>query len=602
MNALYFGVFMYGMSGLALVARYTIKQVSPLIWIGIWAGCFAVAACLTIWVTGAPDAIVIPLLGSVLMGCLTVIAMPCYTVFGLGLLMFNFSFSVGVLLCVNEIFRSVELSVLQELGLFLFLSAWVLLAIFFNSWKVVFEFPDVAIAFPKRIEALRAVRAPFPGTLPKVSVHVPCYQEPPALVIATIDALSNLQYDNYEVIVVDNNTTDASLWRPVEEHCKELGSKFSFFHVDPLAGAKAGAMNFALDKTSADVEIVAAIDADYCVDSDFLSALVPLFSDSQVAFVQASHEYREWRENAFLSSVYYYYMRFQKTIQPATNEFNSANLVGTMCLIRKAMLVEVGGWAEWCLTEDDELSVRLMGKGYVGHVLADTWGHGLIPETFEGVKKQLFRWMAGPVQEFWRHWRFYLGLSSGFHLTRAQRILRIMRLLEHVKLAFSFIPSLLFIGVAVYLILHELTVYPPTVFLLLIGAGVLMKYIKKWVEVRRFGGEGIKSHALHTLLNNALRVNAIRALVVPTFNVALPWIRTNKFAMKGSFFRAFTCVPAETLIAIFYFSWFAVLFSFADFQSFDFVALVTIFMFFEGVTYASSLGMAIFSEVKLTAT
>jgi hypothetical protein len=76
---------------------------------------------------------------------------------------------------------------------------------------------------------------------PKVSVHVPTYAEPPDVVIGTLDALARLDYDNVEVLVIDNNTKDETLWRPVQEHCRRLGDRFRFFHVEPLAGAKAGA-------------------------------------------------------------------------------------------------------------------------------------------------------------------------------------------------------------------------------------------------------------------------------------------------------------------------------------------------------------------------
>src|SRR5690606_28725469 len=46
---------------------------------------------------------------------------------------------------------------------------------------------------------------------PFVSVHLACCNEPPAMVIATLDSLAKLDYRNFEVIVVDNNTRDEAL-------------------------------------------------------------------------------------------------------------------------------------------------------------------------------------------------------------------------------------------------------------------------------------------------------------------------------------------------------------------------------------------------------
>ena len=113
---------------------------------------------------------------------------------------------------------------------------------------------------------LQGPRAACPTEpLPKVSIHVPCYNEPPAMVIETLDALAALDYPDFEVLVIDNNTRDEAVWRPVEAHCAELGARFRFFHVAPLAGFKAGALNFALAQTAPDAAIVAVIDSDYIV-------------------------------------------------------------------------------------------------------------------------------------------------------------------------------------------------------------------------------------------------------------------------------------------------------------------------------------------------
>ncbi len=44
------------------------------------------------------------------------------------------------------------------------------------------------------------------GETPRVSIHVPTHNEPPQMVIGTLDALARLDYPDFEVIVLDNNT------------------------------------------------------------------------------------------------------------------------------------------------------------------------------------------------------------------------------------------------------------------------------------------------------------------------------------------------------------------------------------------------------------
>src|SRR5690606_20214983 len=102
-----------------------------------------------------------------------------------------------------------------------------------------------------------------------------------------------LDYPDFEVMVIDNNTKDENVWRPVEEYCKTLGPRFRFFHVAPLEGFKGGALNWALERTSPDAEIIAVIDSDYCVDKNWLKHLVPHFADPKIAIVQAPQDYRD---------------------------------------------------------------------------------------------------------------------------------------------------------------------------------------------------------------------------------------------------------------------------------------------------------------------
>ena len=46
------------------------------------------------------------------------------------------------------------------------------------------------------------------------------------------------------------------------------------------------------------------------------------------------------------------------------NERNAIIQHGTMTLVRRYVLSAVGGWAEWCITEDAELGLRVFEAGY----------------------------------------------------------------------------------------------------------------------------------------------------------------------------------------------------------------------------------------------
>ena len=205
--------------------------------------------------------------------------------------------------------------------------------------------------------------------LPMVSIHVPAYNEPSTMLIRTLNALAKLDYPNFEVLLIDNNTKDPAVWQPVQEHCEKLGERFRFFHQDPLPGFKAGALNFGLKQTSPDAVIVAVIDSDYIVDPRWLRDLMPQFSNPKVAIVQAPQDYSDGCQNAFKAMCYSEYAGFFYIGMITRNERNAIIQHGTMTMVRKQVLEEVGGWAEWCITEDAELGLRIFEQGYEAHYM-----------------------------------------------------------------------------------------------------------------------------------------------------------------------------------------------------------------------------------------
>ena len=84
-------------------------------------------------------------------------------------------------------------------------------------------------------------------TFPKVSIHVPAYFEPPEMLKQTLDAVSRLDYPNFECVVIINNTPDPAFWQPIQDHCRALGERFKFINAEKVEGFKAGALRIAMD-------------------------------------------------------------------------------------------------------------------------------------------------------------------------------------------------------------------------------------------------------------------------------------------------------------------------------------------------------------------
>ncbi len=259
----------------------------------------------------------------------------------------------------------------------------------------------------------RTVRMAIPETSPRVSIHVPTYNEPPQMVIETLNALARLDYDNYEVIILDNNTPDAETWRPVEAHCRLLGPNFRFFHFEQMKGFKGGALNRALALTDHAAAYVAVIDSDYQVQPFWLRRVIPYFAAPGIALVQGPQDYRDGHQSLFKSMAYEEYRGFFHIGMVERNEHNAIIQHGTMTIVRKDALEEVDGWSEWCITEDTELGLKLFEAGHEAAYVPQSMGSGLMPDTLEAFMTQRYRWVYGAMQMLKRHaGAIFLGGSA----------------------------------------------------------------------------------------------------------------------------------------------------------------------------------------------
>jgi exo-beta-1,3-glucanase (GH17 family)/glycosyltransferase involved in cell wall biosynthesis len=270
---------------------------------------------------------------------------------------------------------------------------------------------------PQRL--LQAKTDAAPARTPKVSIHIPAHNEPPEMLKQTLDAVAKLDWPALECIVVINNTPDPALWQPVEEHCRALGDRFKFINVDKLAGFKAGALRLALEQTAEDAEIIGVIDADYAVAPNWLKDLVPAFDDPTVGLVQAPQDHRDGDKSLVAELMNGEYAGFFDIGMVQRNEANAIIVHGTMCLVRRAALLDAGNWSSDTICEDTDLGLTMLERGWRAHYTNRRYGWGLLPDGFEAYKKQRHRWAYGGIQIIRKHWRRFL--PGGSLLTPRQR-------------------------------------------------------------------------------------------------------------------------------------------------------------------------------------
>jgi cellulose synthase/poly-beta-1,6-N-acetylglucosamine synthase-like glycosyltransferase len=398
---------------------------------------------------------------------------------------------------------------------------------------------------------------PLPvGPPPFVALQVPAYDEPVEIVRATLEALAHLDYPNYMVQVVDNNTPDPEVWKPLQKICEELGPRFHFIHLEDWPGFKAGALNEATQRLPAEVEVIGVVDADYVVDPGWLAATAPHFGDKNVAFVQAAQHYRDWEDSPYLRGLFYSYRYFFDVSMPCRAHRNAIIFCGTLGLIRRSVLEAVGGWDPSCITEDAECSLRILALSpdQVGVYDPHPWGAGMMPLSFDGLKKQRFRWALGGIQILRAHWRDLVPLvHHRLRLTATQRMHYLLGSIQWFgDLLTSFFTLILIVTAIAVATHHSLPLRQMAGTVLVVPVVFLMTGILRalWALRRTTHctwGDAVRALRVWFALSWVVALACLRGLV----KQGAAFLRTSKVKEgSGTIWRALRQSLAESFIAL----------------------------------------------------
>ena len=393
----------------------------------------------------------------------------------------------------------------------------------------------------------RVVRVGIPEKSPRVSIHVPTYNEPPQMVIETLNALARLDYDNFEVIILDNNTPDPETWRPVEAHCRTLGSRFRFFHFDGLKGFKGGALNRALALTDPTARYVAVIDSDYQVQPFWLRRVIPYFASPGIALVQGPQDYRDAAQSRFKSMAYEEYRGFFHIGMVERNEHNAIIQHGTMTIVAKDALEEVDGWSEWCITEDTELGLKLFEAGYEAAYVPQSMGSGLMPDTLEAFMTQRYRWVYGAMQMLKRHaGAIFAGASA---LSWPQRYQFLSGWLPWISDGLGMVVTLMAIAWTIMMwVLPSMIDVPMPALSAAAMALFATKMLKTLLLYPPKVGSGVKGAFVASVAGLSLTHTVGKAVWTGLMTSGKPFLRTPKCADPASFSQVLRVVWQEAVL------------------------------------------------------
>lgn len=247
-------------------------------------------------------------------------------------------------------------------------------------------------------------------TQPSVSVLIPAWNEEDGIV-KTIKSVLNTKYQKLQVIVINDGSTDSTddtVARFLCEHDNDMypGVSFKYLSLDHVGKAKA--MNRGLVHVTG--EIVITIDADSVMDQDAIANLVKKINKPEIGAVAGNVIIGNRRKPiGWMQQIEYLYGFFFKR---ADSLFDSVYIVGgTAAAYRKKVLDEVGGFDHEVITEDIEMSTRILRKGYKTRYAADAVIYTEGPSSLKGLCHQRLRWKYGRLQTFIKHRRLFFSLQ-----------------------------------------------------------------------------------------------------------------------------------------------------------------------------------------------
>ena len=290
------------------------------------------------------------------------------------------------------------------------------------------------------------------------------------------------------------------------------------------------------------------IDSDYVVDARWLRDLTPAFQDERIAIVQAPQDYRDADQSAFKAMCYAEYRGFFQIGMITRNERNAIIQHGTMTMVRRVQL-DARRWAEWCITEDAELGLRIFEAGYDASYVPESYGRGLMPDTFIDFKKQRFRWAYGAMQIIKAHGRA-LFLEGG-PLSPGQRYHFVAGWLPWIADGCNLLFNLAALGWSVAMVWAPGRVDAPLVLYSVLPLSLFTFKLAKLVHLYHVRvGANLRQTLAAAVAGLALTHTIGRATVKGLVTNSEPFFRTPKKRRSSGLWRALAAAREETLMMI----------------------------------------------------
>ena len=231
---------------------------------------------------------------------------------------------------------------------------------------------------------------------PYVSIMIPAHNEE-EVISNTVENILQLDYPSFEIIVIDDRSSDNTA-NVINELANKYEKVVAYIRDKDVFPGKSAVLNDALKIAKG--EAILVFDADATVEPDFLNRLVPFLEPADVGAVQARKIIRNKDDN-FLTKCQNNEYTMDTHLQAGRDAVKGAvELRGNGELIKREAIEDIGGWNNYTITDDLDMSTRLHIKG---------WDVRFCPEACvyeEGIMyifplfRQRRRWLEGTIRRY----------------------------------------------------------------------------------------------------------------------------------------------------------------------------------------------------------
>jgi cellulose synthase/poly-beta-1,6-N-acetylglucosamine synthase-like glycosyltransferase len=246
------------------------------------------------------------------------------------------------------------------------------------------------------------------GEQPSVSVLIPAWNEEVGI-LKTVRSVLDTHYPDLQIVVINDGSTDATheiMTSFLAENTFENGTSIKYLNLPN--GGKARAMNRGLMHVTG--EIIITVDADSAMAPDTIENLVKCFNDPKVGGVAGNVVVANRKKPIeLMQQLEYVYGFFFKR---ADSLFNSVYIIGgAAAAYRCDVLKEMGGFDHSIITEDIEMSTRILNHGYKTRYASDAVVYTEGPAEIRGLCNQRLRWKHGRLLTFAKHRKLFFSLN-----------------------------------------------------------------------------------------------------------------------------------------------------------------------------------------------